>query len=173
MIQKNGGKIYFLQHNINTNSYNIYIYLNYSIENKIDFILFQEPWIAKDNITTISHSAYYCIMPEYQDIRPRVMIFARKQSRFQFYLRTDICSDSDLLLIDITDKLKSFKDTIQLINIYNEKSLLENRDDRTIERCLHTITPTKYTIICGDMNAHHSWWNSKISNPIRASNLVK
>ena len=95
-------------------------------------------------------------MPEYQDIRPRVMIFTRKQSRFQFYLKTDIYSDSDLLLIDITDKLKSFKDTIQLINIYNKKSLVENRDDRTIERCLYIIILTKYTIICEDMNAYHS-----------------
>ncbi len=25
-----------------------------------------------------------------------------------------------------------------------------------IERCLHTINPSKYTIICEDMNAHHS-----------------
>ena len=71
-------KIYFLQHNVNINSHNMYTCLDYGIENKIDFILFQEPWIVKDNITTISHSTYYCIMPEYQDIRPRVIIFARK-----------------------------------------------------------------------------------------------
>lgn len=111
-------------------------------------------------------------MPEYQEIRPRVTIFARRQSRYQFCLRSDICSDSDLLIIDIIDKTKSFSETIQLINIYNEKSLIENRNDRTIERCLHTINPSKYTIICGDMNAHHSWWNSRISNSIRATELV-
>src|SRR5438034_761170 len=100
------------------------------------------------------------------------MIFARKQSRYQFCLRSDICSDSDLLIVDIIDKTKSFTKTIQLINIYNEKSLSEDNNERTIERCLHTITPAKYTIICGDMNAHHSWWNSKITNSIRASELV-
>jgi hypothetical protein len=93
---------------------------------------------------------------EYQNIRSRVIIFARKQSRFQFCLRSDICSDSDLLIIDIIDKTKSFEETIQLINIYNEKSLAENRNDRTIERCLHTITSSKYAIICEDMNAHYS-----------------
>ena len=111
-------------------------------------------------------------MLEYQNIRSRVIIFARKQSRYQFCLRTDICSDSDLLIIDIVDKTKSFSETIQLINIYNEKSLLENRNDRTIERYLHTITSSKYTIIYGDMNAHYSWWNSNITNSIRASELV-
>ena len=131
--------------------------LEYEIENQIDYILFQELWFAKDNITTISHSAYYYIVPEYQNIRSRVIMFARKQSRYQFCLRTDICSDSNLLIIDIINKIKSFSEIIQLINIYNEKSLLENRNDRTIERCLHTITPSKYTIICGDVNAHHSW----------------
>ena len=60
----------------------MHICLEYGIENQIDFILFQEPWFAKDNITTISHSAYYYIVPEYQNIRPRVIIFARKQSRY-------------------------------------------------------------------------------------------
>jgi len=56
----------------------MYTYLNYAIKLKINFILFQEPYIAKDNITTISHSAFYYIMSITQNIRPRVMIFARK-----------------------------------------------------------------------------------------------
>jgi hypothetical protein len=111
-------------------------------------------------------------VPEYQNIRLRVIIFARKQSRYQFCLRSDMYSDSNLLVIDIIDKTKSFSETIQLINVYNEKSLAESRNNRTIERCLHTITPSKYSIICGDMNAHHSWWNSRISNSIRATELV-
>ena len=105
-------KILFLQHNSNTNAHIMHTCLEYSIENQIDYILFQEPWFAKDNITTISHYAYYCIVPEYQNIRPRVVIFARKQSRYQFCLRSDICSDSDLLVIDIIDKTKSFTETI-------------------------------------------------------------
>jgi len=84
------------------------------------------------------------------------VIFARKQSRYQFCLRSDICSDNDLLIINIIDKTKSLTETIQLINIYNEKSLLENNNKRTIKRCLHTIISAKYTIICENMNAHHS-----------------
>jgi len=76
------GKILFLQHNSNTNAHIMHTCLEYSIENQIDYILFQEPWFAKDNITTISHYAYYCIVPEYQNIRSRVVIFVRKQSRY-------------------------------------------------------------------------------------------
>ena len=169
---KENDKILFLQHNINRNPHNMHTCLEYGIESKIDYILFQESWLAENNITTISHSAYYYILPEYQNIRPRVSIFARKQSRFQFCLRSDICSDNDLLIIDIIDKTKSFEDTIQLINIYNEKSLAEDNNNRTIKRCLHLITLLKYTILCEDMNVHHSWWNSTISNSIRATELV-
>ena len=112
-------------------------------------------------------------MPEYEDIRPRVIIFARKQSKYQFCLRSDILSDSNLLIIDITDKNKSSSETIRLLNIYNKKLLKENNNnERTIERYLYKINPLKYTILCGDMNAHHSWWNSKITSSIRAKELV-
>ena len=52
--------------------------LDYAIKLKIDFIFFQEPYIAKNDITTISHSVFYCIMLTTQNIRSRVMIFARK-----------------------------------------------------------------------------------------------
>jgi hypothetical protein len=38
---------------------------------------------------------------------------------------------------------------------------------------LYIITLSKYIIICGDMNAYYSWWNSNITNSIRASELVK
>ena len=134
----------------------MHICLEYGIESKIDYILFQEPWLAENNITTISHYTYYCILPEHQNIRPRVMIFARKQSRFQFCLRSDIYSDNDLLIIDIIDKTKSFEDTIQLINIYNEKSLAEDNNNKTIERCLYIIISSKYIILCGDINIYYS-----------------
>ena len=100
--------------------------LDYRIELKLDFILFQHPFIGRDNIT-ISHSTYYCIMSNSSlSLRPRVMIFARKQSRFDFCLRSDLISDNDCIVIDISDKTKSYSETIQLINIYNEKSLQEN-----------------------------------------------
>ena len=69
-------------------------------------------YIARDNKTTIAHSTYYYIVPEFQEIRFRVMIFARKQSRFNFCIKSDICTDSDILILDITDKTRSFSETI-------------------------------------------------------------
>ena len=52
---------------------------------------------------TISHSAYYCIIPKSEKIRPRVMIFAKKSSRFQFCQKSNICPNIDILIIDIND----------------------------------------------------------------------
>jgi len=75
---KKDGKILFLQYNVNKNPHNMHTCLEYEIESKIDYILFQESWFAENNITTIFYSTYYCIVPEYQNIRPRATIFARK-----------------------------------------------------------------------------------------------
>src|SRR4030095_14651400 len=60
---------------------------------------------------------------------------------------------------------------IQLINLYNEKGL-GNNSDYTVKRSLQYLVPDKRTIISGDFNAHHSWWNSKISSPTRCEELT-
>ena len=100
------------------------------------------------------------------------MIFARKQSRFDFCLRFDICTDSDILIINIIDKTNSFSKTIQLINIYNERLLKEDYNKYIVNRKLHEIISNKNAILCGDLNAHHSWWNSTITNPKNANKLI-
>ena len=150
-------KMQFIQHNTNRNPHTMHTCLDYAIELKIDFILFQESYVAKDNINTISHSAFYCIMPATQNIKPRVMIFVRKQSRFNFCLRSNICTNNDILIIDIIDKTNSFSEVIQIINIYNEKSLENNYNEYIVKRKLHEVIPDKNTILCGDLNAHYSW----------------
>ena len=100
------------------------------------------------------------------------MIFTRKQSRFDFCLRLNICTDSNILIIDIIDKTNSFSKIIQVINIYNEKSLEINYNEYIIKRKLHEIIPNGNIILCGDLNAHHSWWNSVITNSKNADKLI-
>ena len=107
----------------------MYTYLEIGLKLKIDYILFQEPYIDTNTMTTISHSAYYCIIPESEKIRPRVMIFTKKSSRFQFCQRSNICSNTDILIIDINDSVNPNAEVIQLINVYNEKSLAENSNE--------------------------------------------
>src|SRR5438046_9827935 len=119
-------KIQFLQQNIDKNDSKMHTCLQIDLELNIDFVLFQKSLINTDSMTTISHSAYYCIMSESEKIRFRVMIFVKKNSSYQFCQKSDICSDTDILVIDINDSLNSDAEIIQLINVYNEKSLSEN-----------------------------------------------
>ena len=164
-------EIKFLQNNVATKSDYMISCLETGIDLGIDFILFQEPYIRDG--TTISHPSFNIILPNSSasssSLRPRVAIFHRKLSRFQFCQRDDL-STSDLLVIDI---LGSQVPDLQLINIYNEKSLETEDNSYTIERALVNITPTRNTILAGDFNAHHSWWNSTISSPIRADTLIQ
>jgi hypothetical protein len=77
-------------------------------------------------------------------------------------------NDSDILILQVSGPEIS---PFQLINIYNKKGLEENQE-WTIKRSLESIKPERRSIIYGDFNAHHSWWNSRISNPIRCSELI-
>ena len=33
-----------------------------------------------------------------------------------------------------------------------------------MKKSLQNITPAKNTIVCGDFNSHHSWWNLSVSD---------
>src|SRR6266536_2500831 len=129
-------KISIIQHNTARNTANMYIYLEIGLERNIDFIFVQEPWIAQDNSYTISHTAYHTILSEFCDIRPRVAVFVKKDSIYQFCYRSDLCNDSDIIILDI---LNSEVPDLQIINIYNEKSLKENCNDWTLNRILPYI----------------------------------
>src|SRR6266496_5204478 len=80
-------RIQFLQQNVDKNDSKMHTCLQIGLELNIDFILFQESFVNTNSMTTISHSAYYCIMPESEKIRSRVIIFVKKNSRFQFCQR--------------------------------------------------------------------------------------
>ena len=83
--ENNSSRIQFLQQNIDKNDSKMHTCLQINLKLSIDFILFQESFVNTNTMTTISHSAYYCIMSENEEIRFRVIIFAKKSSRFQFY----------------------------------------------------------------------------------------
>ena len=88
---------------------------------KIDFILIQEPWIAENNIDIVSHPTYTAILPQRKEnIRPRVAIFARKDTKFSYMTRPDITADPNILILQISGPgLEPF----QLINLYNKENL--------------------------------------------------
>jgi hypothetical protein len=162
-------KIEILQNNTDRIPQAMHTSLELAFKATIDFVLIQEPWIANDNMGTVSHPAYITILPNKKDnIRPRVAIFARKDTKFSYTARPDIIDDPDILILQISGPgLKP----IQLINLYNEKGL-GNDSDYTVKRSLQYLVPDKRTIISGDFNAHHSWWNSTISSPTRCEELT-
>src|SRR6266536_6668273 len=116
-------KISIIQHNCVRNTANIHTYLKIGLERNIDFILIQESWIAQDNIYIISHIIYHTILSEFCDVRPRVVIFAKKNLTYQFCYRSDLCKDSDIIILNI---LNSEIPDFQIMNIYNKKLLKES-----------------------------------------------
>ena len=119
--------ISFLQNNTRRTSAVMTSALQIAYKQKTDFVLMQEISINIElNLNTVvSYPVYYCILSEVNDLRSRVAIYTRKRSRFQAVTRYDIISDNDILIIDIIDSKKKLE-IIQLVNIYNEKSLKEN-----------------------------------------------
>src|SRR5204862_8194084 len=97
------------------------------------------------------------------NIRPRVAIYIRKLANLTYCQRTDLTSDSDIIILDISG---SNTESFQIINIYNEKSLdcQLNSTSYTVERSLQSIQLSTETLIVGDLIAHHGCWNSLITN---------
>ena len=93
-------KVEILQHNINRQVPVIHIYLEVAYKANIDFILIQKPYIAEGGIGIVSHLAYYTVLSENRDnIRPRVAIFARKDTRYSYTARPDIMNDPDIIVL--------------------------------------------------------------------------
>ena len=167
---ENTHNVKFIQHNCGRSTNAMISCLEYALSNQIDIVLFQEPWTRDQK--TISHPSFTCIMPKIATYRSRVAIFVTKcNPKLQCTPRTDLIDDSDMQIIEIRiDEVRK----VQIFNIYNEKSQ-NDRETYTIDRLLIKYQPTSTNqfIICGDFNAHHNWWNSKIKRAIRSENLVK
>ena len=95
------------------------------------------------------------------------MTFVSKNTNLNCTSRYNISNNSDIQVLDISSNTKDFL----ILNIYNEKSQEKNQK-YTIERKLTSIDILEKAIICGDFNAHHSWWNSNIQNSIRSDALI-
>jgi ribonuclease HI len=166
-------ELQIVQHNTAKTREKMHSCLDTAGRNGVHFILLQEPWIIGENYEiTISHPNYYCILPTNPKVRPRVAIYAKKVSPYTYCYRSDLCQDPDILILDILE-VNNQNPILQIINIYNEKSLENQNLGYTIPRALVTIKPAENTLICGDFNAHHQWWNSKIKNGIRTTELIE
>ena len=69
--------------------------------------------------------------------------------------RTDLTSDSDIIILNISGLNI---ETFQIINIYNEKSLNCQSDSTnyTVERSLQSVQLSTKILIVGDFNTYYS-----------------
>ncbi len=164
--------IWILQHNCARSTQIMHACMKFA-KNKTDIVILQESWMKDENIT-ISHSSFICIKSNVQNTHVRVLIFVAKNAKkFTCTSRSDIVNSEDMQAISIVNN--KIQREILLFNIYNEKS--QNADDKqsyTIERELAKVMLNfkQKVIIFEDFNAHHSWWNAKISNFIRTKALI-
>ncbi len=164
--------IRILQHNCARSTQIMHACMKFA-KNKTDIIILQESWMKDENIT-ISHSSFICIKSNVQNTRVKLLIFVAKNAKkFTCTSRSDIVNSKDMQAISIANN--KIPKEILLFNIYNEKS--KNADDEqlyTIEWELAKVmlNSEQKVIIVEDFNAHHSWWNAKISNSIRTKALI-
>ncbi len=142
-------------------------------KNKTNIVILQESWMRDENIT-ILHSLFICIKSYVQNTHVRVLIFVAKNARkFTCTSRSDIVNSKDMQAISIANN--KIQREILLFNIYNEK--LQNADDEQLymieqELAKVMLNSEQKIIIAENFNAHHSWWNAKISNFIRMKALI-
>jgi len=103
-----------------------------------------------------------------------LIFVAKNVNKFTCISRLNIVNSEDMQVISIVNN--KIQKEILLFNIYNEKS--QNADNKQlymIEQKLAKVmlNSEQKVIIIKDFNAHHSWWNAKISNSIKTKALIK
>jgi exonuclease III len=133
-----------------------------------DLVLLQEPGFSDD--------AYVTTHPQFELLKPprksrkhnRAVAFVAKNNPFlTISQRPDLRNDPDLQVLEVSTTSIA---TTTILNIYNETEPVTNL--YTIPRTLISIQLPERCIISGDMNAHHSWWNSTTKRPQRHEDLV-
>ena len=160
------GEISIIQHNTGKREEIQQSLLEIAAKRKGDIIALQEPHAWKNKTTnkysTITHSMYEVILPSNPYIRPRVALYIRKATLFQFKIRLDLGENTDFLAVEFYSPTERFL----LFNLYNEKELRHDsktqRSGRsTIQRSILNLNPDLPFILLGDFNRHHIWWNSQ------------
>ena len=172
----NNYDIRILQINLNRSQYATESTLQYAVENNIGLILVQEPWLINSqnndysSTRSISHQGFTQIKPNSPVlVRPRTWAYIAKNSLFDISISDISPNDPDLLILNINN--------YQIINIYNQLDQGGSRL-KTLDRVLYPLFETKTlspnSVILGDFNLYHIWWDPHISRESHgASDLVE
>lgn len=175
MINSN---IRVLQVNLNRSAEATESALQLAVELKIDLLVIQEPWILPRRLNTngdysatrsIAHPSYTQLLPNHLNhLRPRTLTYISKNFKPLVSLAVTSPSDPDIQIINIIEG----KSRLQIINVYNEKDQ-DREKGETIERALYQTTLHPNSIILGDFNAHHTWWDANTSSTLKGEQLAE
>ena len=172
-VTPNPHKVRIIQHNCNRSTTAMHSCLK-SAENTADIVIIQEPWIGTNESPpshyTISHPSFILLLSQTHHCPRPATDITKTNPHINANLRTDLCTDEDIQIISITTPSI---DTLFLFNIYNEKPRYDQTLPYTIDRILKNINIPTRSILAGDFNAHHPWWNSSTKRPIRHETLLQ
>ena len=160
--------IKILQVNLNRSAPATESALETAIDHEADLIVIQEPWVTDDNTRSIAHQSFTQILPPDNNLRPRTLVYVSKAFRPLASLVISSPKDPDLLAIDIIEGNAK----IQLLNVYNEADQA-GVGPKTLERCLFHQVLSPHTILLGDFNIHHPWWDPLAKKSPGADQLIE
>ena len=152
--------------------------LQVAIEQNIDLIIIQEPWLVHPNLDnysntrSIQHSSFSQLLPQLlptnQNLRPRTLAYISRSLQYTVSLALESPLDPDCLVLDILEGTQK----IQIVNIYNEKDQ-SGLGPKTVDRTLYPSTLYYNSIVLGDFNTHHPWWDPLAYTCSGADKLVE
>jgi hypothetical protein len=133
-----------------------------------DIILVQEANITDIRYATTHPNFLLLLQPRGLHPMNRTAAYvSRLNPHLKVTPRPDICSDPDLQVLEVqTDLIPK----LYLLNIYNEYDRTTKL--HTIPRALTPLSLPNRCIITGDLNAHHTLWNSRVRRNTRANELA-
>ena len=161
------GQLKICQHNVARGKDITQSLFEVSLHSKSDFIFLQEPHVyfnsTVQSFWTLSHPSFNYIFPlSTMGLRPRLVTYVNRNSPYEITSRTDIISDPDIQIFEVTTHLESFL----IIHVYNEKRTAPGETHTTLQRLFQAqIQINMPFLLLGDLNLHHSWWNPMVSNP--------
>ena len=160
-----------LQVNLNRSAVATESALQLAVELNMDLIIVQEPWVIPGpdyiNIRSVIHQSFLQILPKDPRYRPRTLVYVSRSFRPLVCLAASSPLDPDMLVIDIIEQNAK----IQLLNIYNESDQ-GGTSQNTLDRCLYTYSLEPTSVVLGDFNTHHPWWDPLANKSQNADKLV-
>jgi hypothetical protein len=160
--------IKILQANLNRSGPATESTLERAIELKADLLVIQEPWVTEDYSRSILHQSFNQILPLDTNLRPRTLVYVSRTFQPSVSLAISSPKDPDLLVIDIIEGNAK----LQLLNVYNEDDQA-GVGPKTLERCLFHRQLSPNTILLGDFNIHHPWWDPLAKKSPGADELIE